>query len=90
MVAFAQVGVIERMLQSGSGEMTREAASAVLQWRMAEGDQAKVSQLSAKARAGTLTPEEASELDWYLLLGDFLSVVQSKARVTLGTSGVTR
>ena len=90
MVAPAQIGAIERMMQTASGQMNREAAEAILRWHFAESDQAKVAELSAKARRGELTSEEAAELDWYLLLGDFLSIVQSRARIGLANAPATR
>ena len=39
--------------------------------------------LSAKARAGTLTPEEDAEAGKYELIGHLLSIMQSKARRSL-------
>ncbi len=39
-----------------------------------------MNELSAKARAGTLTEMEAQELDSYLHIGSLLAVMQSKAR----------
>jgi|KBSSwiStaDraftv2_1062776.scaffolds.fasta_scaffold5100289_1 hypothetical protein len=83
MVAFAQSGVIERMLQAHSGELSPEVARAILSWNFADADQARVTELSAKARAGSLSDDETRELDWYLLLGDFLTILQSKARISL-------
>ena len=90
MVAFAQFGAIERMVKNASGQMSRDAAQAVLQWQFAEPDKNKLSELSEKARSGKLSPEEGSELDWYLMLGDFLSIVQSRARVTLASPDPSR
>ena len=83
MVALAQSGAIERMLQAESDNLTPDVARAILHWRFADSDQNRVDELSAKARAGRLSQSEAEELDWYLLLGDFLTIVQSKARVAL-------
>jgi len=83
MVALAQSGAIERMLLSDGDKLTPDVARAILHWRFAESDQCRVDELSAKARAGRLSDSEAEELDWYLLLGDFLTIVQAKARIAL-------
>jgi hypothetical protein len=83
MVAFAQSGAIERMLQTQNGSLAPEVARAILSWSFADSDQTRVSELSAKARAGTLSEDETRELDWYLLLGDLLTILQSKARTSL-------
>jgi hypothetical protein len=40
-------------------------------------------ELSAKARAGTLTAEEDAEASRYELLGHLLGIMQSKARRSL-------
>ncbi len=42
-----------------------------------------MSQLSAKARIGTLTPNEQTELDTFERLGCLLDIVHSKARQAL-------
>ena len=44
-------------------------------------------QLSAKARAGTLTPEEDAEAGKYELVGHLLNIMQSKARRSLKGHG---
>jgi hypothetical protein len=80
MIALAHSGAIERMLHS---EIAPEVARTVLLWSFAEADQLRLSELSAKARMASLSADESRELDWYLLLGDFLTILQSKARVAL-------
>ena len=42
-----------------------------------------MNELSAKASAGTLNDVESQEIDLYLLAGDFLTTIHSKARVAL-------
>lgn len=74
------------MIGAANGGMSGEVARAVLSWQFDALDQSRVSELSAKARIGSLDPEEARELDWYLLLGDFLTILQSQARTSLNTS----
>ena len=80
MVALLQSGAIERMLHS---ELTPEVARTILLWGFPEADQTRLEELSAKARTASLSAEESRELDWYLLLGDFLTILQSKARMAL-------
>jgi hypothetical protein len=50
-------------------------------------DQERVNELSAKARAGTLTAGEEQELDSYLHIGRLLAVMQSRARSLSGNVG---
>jgi len=42
-----------------------------------------MTELSAKASAGTLTAAEGAELDEYLRVADLLALMQSKARRSL-------
>jgi hypothetical protein len=46
-------------------------------------DKQRMRELSAKARAGTLTAEEDAEAGRYELLGHLLGILQSKARRSL-------
>lgn len=84
MIAQVETGALQRMIQESNGDWSPEVARTVLSWRFASSDQARVAELSARARSGTLTADEARQLDWYLLLGDFLTILQSKARAALG------
>ena len=40
-------------------------------------------ELAERSEAGTLTAEEQSEFDSYVHIGNFLAVMQSKARLAL-------
>jgi hypothetical protein len=83
MVAPMETGALERMIRSHRGDLPPEVAREVLSWEFADSDQQRMSELSAKARAGSLTGDEERQLDWYLMLGDFLMILQSMARVAL-------
>jgi hypothetical protein len=83
MVAPVQSDVLQRLIHGQNGDLPPEVARTVLAWRFADSDQARLAELSAKARSGTLSDSESRQLDWYLLLGDFLAILQSKARTSL-------
>jgi len=51
--------------------------------RIEDTDQARFQHLSGKAQEGTLTDDERAELDEFLNVNDFLTIVQSKARASL-------
>ncbi|MGH9651924.1 MAG: hypothetical protein ACRD6B_00440 [Bryobacteraceae bacterium] len=53
--------------------------------KLPESDENRVNELSAKARAGSLTEAETQELDSYLHIGFLLGVMQLKARHLLQT-----
>jgi hypothetical protein len=64
-------------------ELSPAAARALLKLRFAEGERRRMRELSAKARAGTLTALEAREADVYERLGCLLDILHSKARRAL-------
>jgi hypothetical protein len=65
------------------GPLSPAAARALLKLRFSDRDHALMNNLSAKARAGTLTPEEQIDLDTFERLGCLLDIVHSKARLAL-------
>jgi hypothetical protein len=56
---------------------------AALWWHFKEADRARMSELSEKASLGTLTAEERTELEGYVLMGHLLAIAHSKARRSL-------
>ena len=65
------------------GALLPSAARALLKLQFSERAHARMDELSRKARAGTLTPQEQAELDTFERLGCLLSILHSKARQAL-------
>jgi hypothetical protein len=65
------------------GSLSPSAARALLKLQFSDHDHALMSELSRKARAGTLTPPEQMQLDTFERLGCLLDIVHSKARQIL-------
>jgi hypothetical protein len=65
------------------GEITPSAVRALLKIEFSEGDHALMRELSTKARAGNLTPDEQAILDTLERLGCLLDIIHSKARRAL-------
>ncbi len=65
------------------GRLTPSAARALLEFQFSEHDHVLMDQLAVKARAGSLTADEQSELDTFERLGCVLDIVHSKARQAL-------
>ena len=72
----------ERAIQL-AGELPPTAARALLKVRFAPRDLERMRELSARARAGSLTPQEQQEIDTYERLGCLLDIVHSNARRAL-------
>jgi hypothetical protein len=65
------------------GKLTASAARAILKLSLPDQDRERMHALAAKARAGSLTPDEEFEIDNYERVGHLLSILKSKARKTL-------
>ena len=78
-----EAAILARIIQSDERQLTPEAAQYLLSMKLPSGDEDRVNELSAKARAGSLTEVENQELDSYLHIGALLAVMQSKARCLL-------
>jgi hypothetical protein len=72
--------MLARILQADEQELTLDAARYWLSVKLPASDQDRVDELSAKARAGSLTEPETQELDNYLHIGFLLGTMQAKAR----------
>jgi hypothetical protein len=72
----------ERVIQFEE-EPSPTAARALLKLQFAEGDRQRMKELSAKARAGALTPQEERLTNTYERLGCLLDILHSKARRAL-------
>jgi hypothetical protein len=78
-----EVAVLERMIRPGTPDIPAEAARFFLSLDFSESDQARIDELSERARLGTLSPLDRDDLTAYIRLGDFLSLIQSKSRRSL-------
>src|SRR5271165_505577 len=75
-----EAAILARIIQTDERDLTPDAARYLLSMKLPSGDEDRVNELSAKARAGSLTEAETQELDSYLHIGSLLAVMQSKAR----------
>jgi hypothetical protein len=75
-----EAAILARMLEFDERELTPDAARYLLSIKLPSGDEDRVDELSAKARAGSLTEAEALELDRYLHIGSLVAVLHSTAR----------
>lgn len=63
--------------------LSASAARSILGIEFSEKDKRRMRELAAKARAGTLTSSEQSEIDTYGRVSSLLSILKSKARKSL-------
>jgi hypothetical protein len=81
----SEVAILKRILRPNMPTFSHEAAQEILALEFDQADKDRMRQLSAKARAGMLTPEEDAEAGRYEVVGHLLGIMQSKARRSLNT-----
>jgi len=74
-----EAAILGRLMQA-TDSMSRDVAEYLLSIGFDTDDTERMNVLAERAREGNLTPQEAAELDSYLHVGSFLSILQSKAR----------
>ena len=77
------ISILRRLIDSSQGDLSPEAAQAVLHFRFSESDQARMAELASRNIHGTLTSSEVEEFDGYIAAADLLSLWKSKARISL-------
>ena len=90
----SDVAILSRVLEPDKPTLSPQAARAILALDFAPADKECMRQLTAKARAGTLTPREEVAIDNYERVGHVINIMQSKARRSLkgrrGANGKTK
>jgi hypothetical protein len=75
--------ILSRVLQAHASSFTPEAARSILQLKFDQIDIDRMNILAEKNRGGMLTEAEQLELQSYLLVGNLLDLLHSKARLAL-------
>ena len=83
MIGEIETDIIGRVIDPSNPNLTLAAAQGLLSLGYSEADHARMSELAAKSNQGTLTPTERRELESYVFVGDLLSMLKSKARVSM-------
>lgn len=78
-----ETAILERVVLSQDAAESEQTARSLLALRFSSADQVRMEQLAAKARAGSLSPEEEREIENYERVGHYLAILQSKARMAL-------
>lgn len=82
-MAITEADIFTRLIDASNPTLTPEAAAAILQLNYVESDHVRMAELAAKSNEGTLTSDERRELDSYVFVGDVLSLMKAKARLSL-------
>ena len=79
--------VLERLLGPVSSSLNEEAARKLIGLKADRKTQARVAALARKCNQAKLTPEEHEEYTTYVMAGEFLAILQAKARLLLAHHG---
>jgi hypothetical protein len=79
----SEVAILSRLIRPERNDLPATAARAILKMDFEQSDRDRMRELSQKARAGTLTPEEQVEINSYERVGHLLDLMHSKARRSL-------
>jgi len=82
-MASTEAAIWARIVDSESGDLTREAAQTFLQFDFNPADRRRMDELAEKAGAGALTPRERRDAETYNRVAHLLALLQSKARQSL-------
>ena len=79
--------ILARVFGPDNPSFTPEAARSILELGFSDGDTDRMNELAAKARQGSLSEDEESQLQGYLFVGAIVDLMHSKARLSLEQSG---
>jgi hypothetical protein len=77
------MGILAKLISAGQPNLPTEVARFFLNLSITDADHARVRELSDRANEGELNPGEQDELSTYIVLMDFLELMQSRARLSL-------
>lgn len=75
--------ILSRVIAPEEPTLPLDTAKLILTFDFGKEDRERMNLLAEKAREGTLTAEERAEIECYERVGHFLSLLRSKARVSL-------
>lgn len=78
--------VINDILAPLTDSLTKEAATALAEFKVSENVRLRVSELAQKANEGKLTEAEQSEYETHVHYANVLTVIKAKARSVLSSN----
>jgi hypothetical protein len=79
----AGASIIERIIEPQVGGFSAEHARYVLSLDFSSEEQARYAELAEKVQGGGLSEQEEAELDEFVAANAWLTILQSKARISL-------
>jgi len=79
--------LLDRLLDPISAALNEEAARKLIGIKADAKARVHVAELARKCNEGELSPEERRDYEMYVLAGDFIAILQAKARLLLSSRG---
>ncbi len=84
-----EAGILADVIAPDRGDLSPEVAHSLLRWKFTNRAAARMNQLAERNRKGTISESDREELQRYLRVGNFVNVVQAKARLSLSKPTTT-
>lgn len=75
--------ILAEVVDPEAADLPRETAEAILRLAFRDSAKARMRELLDRNNRGVLTPDEQQALEKYLRVGQFLDLIQAKARLSL-------
>lgn len=85
--AITEADILDQIVVSDEPGLRPDVARSLLDLHFSSDAEARIKALLKKKNAGKITDVESSELDKYLRVGQFIDLLQAKARLSLRTAG---
>ena len=82
-----EADILDEMVSPDGGDLPPEGARALLALRFTPKAISRMDELAAKNRDDAISPLEREEMEKYMRVGNFLSIVKAKARLSLTRHG---
>lgn len=79
--------ILERLIEPISSSLNEDAARKLIGIKADKKVQARVAKLARKCNEGELTADERGEYEFYVMAGEFIAILQAKARLILARRG---
>jgi hypothetical protein len=81
--AVTEADILNEVVAPDRPGLSEEAARSILSLRFSDGARERIRELLEANNAGDIAAEQRAELEKYLRVGQFLDLLQAKARVSL-------
>lgn len=82
-----EADILTEVVEPSHPMQSIELAKELLSWHFSDIASEQMRELLQRNNAGTISPAEKQTLDNYLRVGEFIDLVQAKARITIKKSG---